>query len=40
MGEEVGSSLEKAASIPLSSIIKLSGIVCVVFASEILSVRT
>ena len=39
IGLEVGSSLENTASISFGAIIKLSGIVCVVFASEIASVR-
>lgn len=39
IGLEVGSSLENTASVYFGAIIKLSGIVSVVFASEMLSVR-
>lgn len=39
IGMEVGRSLENTASISFGAIIKLSGIVCVLFASEMTSVR-
>ncbi len=39
VGNEVGSSLGKTASGSISMIIKTTGIICVIFASEILAVR-